>query len=159
MKDLKTHKKYKILFVCLGNICRSPMAKALLKKKIDTEKHFVDAAGLDDYHLGEMPCDKTMEICRKNNCFPDHRARLLKPEDLETFDKIYVMDHQNYNKVKKMATPEQMKKVDLVLNEIYPGENLEVPDPYMRDKIIETVYQLLDQATDIIAEKIEHGKL
>jgi protein-tyrosine phosphatase len=135
------------------------MAKALLKKKIDTDIHTVDAAGLDDYHLGEFPCEKTLRICEKHNCFPNHRARLLSKEDLRKFDKIYVMDNHNYEKVKKMASPEEMKKVDFILNEIYPGENLEVPDPYLRDKIIETVYQLLDAATDAIAEKIKQGEL
>ncbi|NPA42714.1 MAG: low molecular weight phosphotyrosine protein phosphatase [Chlorobi bacterium] len=150
---------YKILFVCLGNICRSPMAKGLLQQKIDTDVHFVDAAGLDHYHLGEPPCDLTMEVCRKHGCIPRHRARLLRRSDLETFDRIYVMDHQNLEAVRRMATPEQMEKVDLVLNEVFPGENLDVPDPYMNPGIIDTVYQLLDAATTAIADKINRGEL
>jgi len=99
----------------------------------------VDSAGLDAYHLGELPCRSTLEICEKHGCFIDHRARLLLKEDLENFDRIYVMDRQNYEEVKAMATPEQMIKVDLVLNLLYPGENLEVPDPYMREGVIELV--------------------
>jgi protein-tyrosine phosphatase len=159
MMKQNSGKVYKILFVCLGNICRSPMAKALLQKKIDTSVHEVDAAGLDDYHIGEFPCDQTMRICLKNDCYPNHRARLLRPGDFDYFDKIYVMDRYNLEKVRKLAAPGQMKKVDLVLNELYPGENLEVPDPYMRSGMIETVYNLLNGATDVIARKIKDGTL
>jgi len=150
---------YKVLFVCLGNICRSPMAKGLLKQKIDAEKHVVDAAGLDHYHLGEPPCDLTMRICEQHGCIPRHRARLVTKRDLAYFDKIYVMDHFNLQEISQMATPEQMKKIDLVLNELFPGENLDVPDPYMNEGIIETVYHLLNAATDVIAEKINRGEL
>jgi len=150
---------YKILFVCLGNICRSPMAKGLLQQKIDPSVHIVDAAGLDHYHLGEPPCDLTMRICKQHGCIPEHRARLVTSRDLEYFDRIYVMDHYNLEEIRRMATPEQMQKVDLILNELYPGENLDVPDPYMNEGIIETVYRLLDAATDVIAEKIRRNEL
>jgi len=135
------------------------MAKGLLQQKIDTTVHEVDAAGLDHYHLGEPPCELTQRVCRKHGCIPKHRARLVTPRDLEYFDKIYVMDHYNLKEISRMATPEQMQKIDLVLNELYPGENLEVPDPYMNDTIIDTVYNLLDAATDVIAEKINRGEL
>ncbi|NPA45774.1 MAG: low molecular weight phosphotyrosine protein phosphatase [Chlorobi bacterium] len=159
MKKLPA-KECRILFVCLGNICRSPMAEALLKKKLkDVPGVEVDSAGLDHYHLGEPPCRLTMTECARHDCYPQHRARLFKPEDFDRFDRIYVMDHYNLETVLKMAPGEEAaKKVKLILDEIYPGEHLEVPDPYMQGgEMIRTVYQLLDAATDRIAEKIRAG--
>ncbi len=153
-------KKPSVLFVCLGNICRSPMAEALLKKKLGTDKFLIDSAGLDDYHLGETPCELTMQECRKHNCYPDHRARLFETRDFDRFDWIYVMDKYNLREVLNKARNEaDRKKVKLILEEVYPGEQLEVPDPYMQNgEAIELVYQLLDQATDVIARKLLTGE-
>ncbi len=153
-------KKCRILFVCLGNICRSPMAEALLKKKVDPAKVMVDSAGLDSYHLGERPCRLTLEECARHDCHPDHRARLFTVRDFDRFDRIYVMDKYNLEQVLSMARNEADKaKVRLILDEVYPGEGLDVPDPYMQGgEMIRLVYQLLDKATDRIAEKINRGE-
>ncbi len=149
-----------VLFVCLGNICRSPMAEGLLKKKIDTDIHFVDSAGLDHYHLGEPPCKLTRDICAEHNCPIDHRARLFTPRDFDRFDRIYVMDADNLRQVLRMARSEaDRQKVALVLDELYPGEHLDVPDPYMSGRsLIHVVYDMLDRATDRIAGKINKGE-
>ncbi len=148
----------KILFVCLGNICRSPMAEALLKHKVDTSKFHIDSAGLDSWHLGEPPCELTRNILAEHGIRSDHRARLFSVRDFDHFDLIYVMDHQNLQQVLSMAgNDNHRQKVDLILNEIYPGENLDVPDPYMQNQsAIRQVYDLLDAATDKIAEKLNH---
>jgi len=153
-------KECRILFVCLGNICRSPMAEALLKKKVDSERFKIDSAGLDTYHLGERPCRLTLDECARHDCYPDHRARLFTVRDFDRFDRIYVMDHSNLAQVLSMARNEEDKaKVKLILDELYPGEGLDVPDPYMQGgEMIRLVYQLLDQATDRIAEKLNRGE-
>ncbi len=132
------------------------MAEALLKKKVDSDKYYIDSAGLDDYHLGEPPCDLTLEVCKKHDCYPEHRARLFSPHDFDRFDYIYVMDKYNLQSVlQKARNEEDKRKVKLILDELYPGEHLDVPDPYMQNgDMIEKVYHLLDQATDIIAQKL-----
>ncbi len=148
----------KILFVCLGNICRSPLAEALLKHKTNTQNWLIDSAGLDSWHLGEPPCDLTRRILTENGIQTEHRARLFNTKDFDKFDLIYVMDHQNLQQVLNMARNDNDRaKVNLILNEIFPGENLDVPDPYMQNQAaIQQVYHLLDAATDQIAQKFNH---
>jgi len=143
--------------LCLGNICRSPLAEALLKAKIPKEKAFIDSAGLDGWHEGEPPCESSRMIAKKHGLNIDHlRARKFKLQDFDKFDKIYIMDHLNYDLLKKMARNEDdLKKVDFIMNELFPGENLDVPDSYQKGAgAAELVYKMLDQATDKIAKKI-----
>ena len=150
----------KILMVCLGNICRSPMADGLLRKKVkennlDVE---VDSAGTGDWHVGDAP-DPRMRDTAKNMGTPidDLRGRQFTVSDYDNFDQIYVMDKSNYENVIKLARNEADKsKVKMILNEIMPGENAEVPDPYFGgDQGFVDVYNMLDRATDKILDKLK----
>ncbi len=152
----------RILMVCLGNICRSPLADGLLKKKI-TEKelmhlHSVDSAGTCDNHIGQDPDTRMQKTATSFGCsIEDLRARQFKVQDFNDFDLIYVMDQSNLENVLSLARTEEDKiKVKLILNESHPNKNLEVPDPYFggENGFIE-VYDLLDKATDCIIKKLE----
>lgn len=147
--------------ICLGNICRSPMAKAILIKKLD-EKNItwveVDSAGTSSYHSGEKADHRTMESGLKHGIdLSSHKARQFNRRNFDTFDLIYVMDSENQSDVLLQAgNDDEAKKVKLILNEINPGTNLSVPDPWFGgEKDFEKVFTMLDKACDIIAEKIQ----
>ncbi len=149
----------KILMVCLGNICRSPIAEGLLRSKIETNEldWIVDSAGTGSWHSGESPDSRSIQIALKNGLdISDQTARHFLPGDLDDFDLIYAMDMSNYNNIIRYAkTPEQEAKVKLILDEIYPGEHKNVPDPYYGGKDgFQTVYNMLDEATDAILHRL-----
>ena len=147
----------KILMVCLGNICRSPLAEGILKSKLPKTKFLVDSAGTGGWHAGELPDKRSIAIAKKYSIdLTDQRARQFKKSDFDTFDYIYVMDTSNYSNVINLASNEAQKaKVKLILNEVFPNENIEVPDPYYGgDSGFENVFQMLDQACNEIAKKI-----
>lgn len=148
--------------VCLGNICRSPLAEGLLSKKVDQETVKVDSAGTASYHIGEAPDIRTIMSARKHGLnISNLVGRQFKVSDFDEFDRIYVMDHSNLQNVLALARTEDDKaKVDLILNELKAGSNQDVPDPYYGgDEGFEQVYRLLDAATENIANKLKNGKL
>lgn len=150
----------KILMVCLGNICRSPLAEGILKSKLDTNLHTVDSAGTGAWHSGELPDKRSIAVAKNYGIdLTDQRARLFLKEDFDRFDKIYVMDKSNYVNVCKLApNNEAIDKVELILNESQPGKDLEVPDPYYGgDHGFENVFQMLDQACNKIKDKLENA--
>ena len=150
--------KTRILMVCLGNICRSPLAEGILKSKVDPEKVFVDSAGTGDYHIDHAPDERSVSIAKKNNLdITCQRGRQFQTSDFDDFDYIYVMDMSNYNDVISLAcTEEDRKKVKLILNEVFPGENVEVPDPYHGGpEGFAKVYEMLDEACENIARKVQ----
>ena len=145
----------KILMVCLGNICRSPLAEGILKSK--SNNLYVDSAGTAGYHIGKKPDLRSIEIGRINNVdISNQRARQFSSSDFSRFDKIYAMDNDNYSKIISLArSQEDMDKVDLILNEIYPKEYKSVPDPYYGgDRGFDEVFSMLDQATDKIINNL-----
>jgi protein-tyrosine phosphatase len=148
----------KILMVCLGNICRSPLAEGILASKLPKDKFFVDSAGTGAWHSGNQPDARSIAIAKKNQLdISTQRARLFKVEDFEIFDYIYVMDKSNYRDVIRLAKNDgQKEKVEIILNELYPDENVDVPDPYYGiANGFEMVYQMLDEACEIIASKLK----
>ena len=147
----------KILMVCLGNICRSPLAEGIMRSKL-SEDFIVDSAGTGGWHAGELPDKRSIAIARlKGLDISNQRARQFKVSDFTTFDHIFVMDNTNYKEVIALAPNEATKsKVKLILNEIFPNDNIDVPDPYYGGiDGFENVYNMLDQACDEIARKLK----
>ena len=147
----------KILMVCLGNICRSPLAEGILASKLPKNKFTVDSAGTGSWHIGRKPDERSIVTAKKNKIDISHqKGRQFAIRDFETFDYIYVMDNSNYNDVIHLAkTPEQRNKVQLILNELFPDENVDVPDPYYGlANGFDHVYEMLDQACELIAKKL-----
>jgi len=142
--------------VCLGNICRSPLAEGIMKKKL--EEHgltgTVDSAGTASYHIGERPDPRSEEIARKNGInISTQRARAFSRSDFDRFDLIFAMDRENYNNIMRLARNDQDRsKVELILNRLHPGKDMEVPDPYYGGKDgFENVYRMLDASCEQIA--------
>ncbi|WP_298514823.1 low molecular weight protein-tyrosine-phosphatase [uncultured Kordia sp.] len=149
--------KTKILMVCLGNICRSPLAEGILASKLDPTKFLVDSAGTAGYHAGELPDRRSIATARQHGFDISYqRSRKFVRNDFQTFDYIFAMDQSNYNNILSLAETEaDRKKVHMILNQISPNSNAEVPDPYYGgDQGFENVYQMLDEACSIFAEKI-----
>lgn len=143
--------------VCLGNICRSPLAEGILKSKIDPSKVFVDSAGTGHWHVGNPPDGRSIDIGQKYNLdITEQRGRQFRVEDFDDFDQIYVMDNSNKDNVLALAQNEShRKKVKLILDEIFPGENVDVPDPYYGgNEGFENVFKMLDEACEKIAGKL-----
>ncbi len=146
----------KILFVCLGNICRSPLAEGIMLHL--KEKHnlnaVIDSAGTANYHIGEAPDRRTIANAKKNGVdLSGLRARQFGIEDFDMFDKIYVMDKNNMRNVLSLAKNDShRKKVDLFLNVSFENKHLEVPDPYYGSETdFEEVFQLVYKTCEQIA--------
>lgn len=149
-----------ILMVCLGNICRSPLAEGILKDKLKSSglRAEVHSAGTSDYHVGEPADPRTIDVAKKHNIdITTHRARQFTADDFKKYDLIYAMDRSNYDKIIQLAKNEdEVQKVELYLNVSSPGSNSEVPDPYWSGKDgFEHVFRLLDHTADKLIEEIE----
>ncbi len=149
----------KFLFVCLGNICRSPIAHGLLKHKADKLglNWSVDSAGTSDWHAGELPNEKSIKVMKEHGIdITYQRSRLLTKYDLQDFDLIYVMDESNFANVVNLASSEdEIAKVKMIMNEVNDGKNVPVPDPWgLSQQHYEEVYAMLDLATDKIIERL-----
>lgn len=146
-----------ILMVCLGNICRSPLAEGILASKLPPHKFKVDSAGTGAWHIGRKPDYRSIAIAKKNQLdISNQKGRQFSKNDFDTFDYIYVMDISNYQDVITLAeNKEQKNKVNLILNELFPNEMVDVPDPYYGvENGFESVYQMLVETCDLIAKKL-----
>ncbi|CAI9676477.1 low molecular weight protein-tyrosine-phosphatase [Elizabethkingia anophelis] len=146
----------KILMVCLGNICRSPLAEGILKSKLP-DNYIVDSAGTIAMHEGEHPDKRSVKVAALHNIdISKQRSRPIQPKDLEYFDRIYCMDRNNLKDVSAMAKNEgQRQKISLILDVLHDNNNTEVPDPYWgNQQDFEDVFQLLNKACDIIKSQL-----
>ncbi len=145
--------------VCLGNICRSPLAEGILKSKVNHRKVSVDSAGTAAYHIGKGPDPRSVKVAKEHGLnISKQKARQFNTSDFNNFDFIYVMDQSNFEDVVSLAaTEEEINKVKLILNEISPTTNSEVPDPYYGGEHgFKNVYDMLDLACDSINKKLSY---
>ena len=149
--------------VCLGNICRSPLAEGIFRKQVrlrglDWE---VDSAGTGNWHAGETPDPRSMQIARQQGLdISDQRARQLRRSDLSTFDYIFAMDRSNLRHILELATnKEQRSRVHLFLHYSGSAIDADVPDPYWNDNGFQEVYHMLDQASHQVIDRISKETL
>ncbi len=137
--------------VCLGNICRSPLAEGILQSKL-SEKFYVDSAGTAGYHIGELPDERSIKVAKIHGIdITKQRSRKFVLQDFDIFDYIYVMDASNYQDIIDLARNEKdITKVHFILK-----ENNNVPDPYYGGESgFEDVYKMLNIACDRISEEL-----
>ena len=147
----------RILMVCLGNICRSPLAEGILRKKVSSHIVVIDSCGTGNYHIGDPPDKRSVAVAKKYDIdISNLRGRQFSTADFDAFDLIYVMDESNYENVTKLARSEDdINKVHFILNEVYPNQNYSVPDPYQGGTHqFESVFKMLDEACEVIASKL-----
>lgn len=150
----------KILMVCLGNICRSPIAEGVLAAKLDGNFE-VDSAGTISLHEGEHPDKRAIKVAQNHGVdISKQRSRPITSGDLQNFDKIYCMDLEVYKDVISKAEDEkQRQKISLFLEAAGEhGDNIEVPDPYWGDmNDFENVFQMIDKASEKIAAELRNS--
>lgn len=157
--------KTRILFVCLGNICRSPLAEAIFKHKIRAKKlaHLVeaDSCGTANYHVGDTPDPRTIKNALKNGVVIDHLGRQLSARDLEAYDFIIAMDRSNHTNILRLSNAtDHAHKIRLMRSfDINPSGD-EVPDPYYGDEAgFQNVFEILSHSIDSFIEFLEKEHL
>ncbi|MBS1654956.1 MAG: low molecular weight phosphotyrosine protein phosphatase [Bacteroidetes bacterium] len=144
--------------VCLGNICRSPLAEGILQQKAFEAglKWSVESAGTNGFHNGEAPHPLSQKVARMNGLDISHqRSRKFRAEDFDVYDKIYALADDVMDDIKRIAKNKfDSRKADLLLNELYPGKNKDVPDPYYGgEQGYHEMYRMIDTVCDKIIEK------
>lgn len=146
----------KILMVCLGNICRSPLAEGILKDLVKKSglNWQVDSAGTGGWHTGELPDKRSIAVAKKHGIdITDQRARKIRSSDFEEFDLIFAMDTSNYNDLNRLALEDEKDKIKLIMEVSKPGSRTSVPDPYWNDNGFEQVFNMLEESCNKIIEQ------
>lgn len=148
LKDINNI-QMKILFVCLGNICRSPLGEGILRELTEAENlaWTIDSAGTSGWHVGEGPDPRSVAIAQRHGIdISDQISRRIKKEDLEDFDLILTMDDENQKNVLRLCTREDLKeKVKKIMSYVHPNA-IDVPDPYYMADGFGQVYDMLYKA-------------
>ena len=148
----------KILMVCLGNICRSPVAEGVMRAK--AKEHVleveIDSAGTSGWHDGAAPDERSLTNASQNGIdISKQKSRKVVLSDFEVFDFLYAMDESNYNNLLNMAPEKYHHKIKMILNEVNAGDNRSVPDPYYGNDGFQLVFDLLDEACEKIAQNLK----
>ena len=148
----------RILMVCFGNICRSPLAEGILQNKAFTAglTWSIESAGTNSYHTGEPPHPLSQKVAKLNGIdISKQRARRFTATDFEAYDKIYALAEDVMEDMKRIAGKKfDQSKVDLLMNELYPGKDMDVPDPYYGTEAgYHKVFKMIDEVCDAIVEK------
>jgi protein-tyrosine phosphatase len=153
--------KIKVLFVCLGNICRSPLAEAIFKDKIKKRGldhlFMVDSCGTANYHVGDSPDARTIANAKKNGVAIDHCGRQFTAKDLEDFDFILAMDKSNYQNILRLLKDQSHSAKVMMMREFDSvDKGSEVPDPYYGgEKHFQEVFEILDRCTENFLKHLE----
>lgn len=144
--------------VCLGNICRSPLAEGILQQKAFEAglNWSVESAGTNSYHIGEAPHHLSQKVAKSNGIdISSQRARRFTADDFEQYDKIYALATDVLEDIKRISKNKfDASKVDLLMNELHPGKDLDVPDPYYGPESgYHEVFDMIDEVCNVIIEK------
>lgn len=148
----------RILMVCLGNICRSPLAHGILASKLPADKFFVDSAGTGNYHIGSAPDKRSIDVAKRNGIdIASQKCRQFQVSDFDRFELIFVMDESNFSNVVKLARDSNdIAKVKLILSKENHA-NFEVPDPYYGStQDFDHVFNLLNTACENISTNLQN---
>lgn len=150
--------------VCLGNICRSPLAEGILQHKAWKAglNWSVDSAGTNGYHDGEPPHRLSQKVARMHGIdISRQRSRRITAADFQQYDRIYAMAQDVIDDMRRIARKDfDERKVSLLLNELHPGRNLDIPDPwYGGEDGYHKVFELIDRACDALLEKVKSGEI
>ncbi|MEY8848734.1 low molecular weight protein-tyrosine-phosphatase [Psychroserpens sp. XS_ASV72] len=152
----------RILMVCLGNICRSPLAHGILESKLPSDRFYVDSAGTANYHVGDSPDHRSIAVAKSNEIDISHqRGRQFEVSDFDTFDHIFTMDQSNYQNVVKLARGHSdIAKVKCVVDIDETISETSVPDPYYGNLTdFENVFSLLNKVCSTLANKLQNSSL
>ena len=152
-----------VLMVCLGNICRSPLAEGILRQKVEELglEWSIDSAGTGAWHVGEKPDVRSIRVAEEYSIdITELRARQFSSADFDRFDWIIAMDESNFDFIQRKESEQSRAKVTLMLEFLHPGQNKSIPDPYFGGEPgFYNIFNLLDKACDAMIKSIQKDAL